>query len=429
MNLGARGAIVPCMRDVDLYQAILGIAAPWRVVKVDLALEEGQVDVWVEHGRGVRFACPECGRPCGVYDHSAERTWRHLDTCQYKTLLHASAPRVKCDEHGVKQAALPWSEPRSGFTALFERFAIDVLRATDVTKAAAILRISWDEAWTIKRRAVERGQARRAADPTAAPTRVGVDEKSPGKRVEFFTIVSDLETKTVAWIGDGRKGETLDEFWKSLSEKELEAIEAIAMDMSKAYFSSTVRCVPAAIQKIVFDRFHVMQLATKAVDQVRRNENASLQRTGEQSPLAKTRHMWLYSEENLPERYVDRFEELKASELKTAKAWAMKELLRHLWDFHYKPAAGRFLSRLLRSLKAMHLSPLRRLASTLSDHRRNILTYIDHGITSAACEGLNSAIQAIKHRSRGFRNRENFKTAIYFELGGLDLYPALPEGP
>lgn len=427
MNGGRCRATVARMRDIELYQAVLGIQVPWEVVRVELALEQGQVDVWVEHGRGEQFPCPECSTPCPVYDHSEERTWRHLDTCQYRTLLHASPPRIRCAEHGVKQAAVPWAEPRSGFTLLFERFAIDVLRATVVAKAADILRISWDDAWGIKKRAVKRGQARRAEAGVAAPTRVGVDEKSPGKRAEFFTVVSNLDDKTVAWIGDGKRRESLDAYWNSLSKQELGAIECIAMDMSRAYFGSAIRCVPDAVKKVVYDRFHVMQLATKAVDQVRRNENASLVYQGETSPLAKTRHLWLYSEENLPERYADRFAELKASELKTAKAWGMKELLRRLWAFEYKPAAGRFLSRFIRSAKSMQLTPLRRLAGTLADHRKNILTYIDHGITSAACEGINSAIQEIKYRSRGFRNRDNFKTAIYFELGGLDLYPALPE--
>ena len=412
------------MKDVELYEAVLGIEKPWQVVRVELSLEEGRVDVWVEHGRKEKFACPQCATECPVHDHTRERTWRHLDTCQYRTLLHASPPRVRCEEHGVRQASLPWAEQKSQFTLLFERFAIDVLRATDVSKAASILGISWDEAWTIKRRAVRRGQARRAAE-SPAPKRIGVDEKSPGKNKDYFTVVSDIEAKTVVWIGDGHRGSTLDEFWRTLTKQELQAIECIAMDMSNAYFSSAVRCVPDAIRKVVYDRFHVMQHATKAVDQVRRNEHASLQRQQEQSPLAKTRYLWLYSEENLPERYAERFSELKASELKTAKAWAMKELLRRLWQFEYKPAAGRFLCSFIRSAKSMALAPLRRLAGTLADHRANLLTYVDHGATSAACEGLNSAIQELKHRSRGFRNRENFKTAIYFALGGLDLYPAL----
>lgn len=415
------------MRDVELYQAVLGISAPWQVTKVDLALEEGQVDVYVEHGRGQRFPCPECEALSPVFDHSPRRTWRHLDTCQYRTLLHAAPPRVKCEEHGVRQAKLPWAERKSQFTLLFERFAIDVLLATDVSKAAGILRVSWEEAWTIKRRAVARGQARRATEAKSVK-QVGVDEKSPGRGKEYFTVVSDLESKTVEWIGDGRKSKTLDEFWESLSKEDLDAIEVVAMDMSNAYFSSTVRKVPDGVKKIVFDRFHIMQHASKAVDQVRRNEQACLARDSEEpSPLAKTRYLWLYSEENVPERYADRFAELKTSDLRTAKAWGMKELLRRLWAFRDKPAAGRFLSRFIRSAKAMKLAPLRRLSDMLSDKRANILTYVDHPVTSATCEGLNSAIQEIKTRSRGFRNRSNFKTAIYFALGGLDLYPALPD--
>ena len=112
----------------------------------------------------------------------------------------------------------------------------------------------------------------------------------------------------------------------------------------------------------------------------------------------RTRHMWLYSEENLPERHQASFDELKKSELKTAKAWGMKELLRCLWDFESKPAAGRFLSKFIRSARAMRLQPLTKLAAMLSDKRVNILTYITHRVTSATCEGLNSAVQALKTR-------------------------------
>jgi len=413
------------MNDVELYQAVLGIELPWKVAEVKLDLADGRVDVYVEHGRGERFACPECGTMCPVYDHSAERTWRHLDTCQYRTLLHASPPRVKCSKHGVHQAALPWADKKTQFTMLFERFAIDVMQATDVSHASRILRMTWDEAWSIQRRAVRRGQARRAREGKA-PTRVGVDEKSPGRGQAFFTIVSNLETKTVEWIGDGHGAATLDKYWETQSVEALEEVEVVAMDMGLAYFASTLRKVPDAVKKIVFDRFHVMKAATKAVDQVRRNENASITRQGEKSPLAKTRYMWLYSEENLPERYEASFSELKNSELRTAKAWAMKELLRRLWAYDYKPAAGRFLNSFIRSAKAMGAGPVRKLGEMLSSHRENILTYIDHKVTSASCEGLNSAIQAIKARGRGYRNRSNFKTAIYFNLGGLDLYPSLP---
>lgn len=417
------------MRDVELYQAVLGITAPWKVTRVDLQLEAGQVDVFVEHGPGERFPCADCGEACPVHDHTPERTWRHLDTCQYKTLLHARPPRVSCAKHGVKQAGLPWSGPRSQFTLLFERFAIDVLRSTDVRNAARILRVSWDEAWTIKSRAVERGLARRRAAPKTL-TRVGVDEKSPGRGQAFFTVVCDLEAKTVEWVGDGRSAASLNEYWKGRSADELAAIEAIAMDMSMAYFSSAVTHVPNAASKVVFDRYHVMHAATDAVDQVRRNESAMLSRKPRPelgtAPLARTRYLWLYSEENVPERQRERFEELKQADLLTAKAWGMKELLRRLWGHPNKQAAGAFLTRLVRSMKGMSLTPMRKLADMLADKRRNILTYFDHPITSAAVEGLNSAIQQLKTQARGYRNRANFKTAILFKLGGLELHPTPP---
>jgi len=411
------------MNDVELYEGVVGIELPWRVADVKLELEEGRVDIHVQHGRKERFACPECRTMCAVYDHSPERTWRHLDTCQYQTLLHASPPRVKCSEHGVRQAVLPWAEKKSQFTMLFERFAIDVLRATDVAHASRILRISRDEAWTIQDRAVRRGQARRAQEGTS-PTRVGVDEKSPPRGKPYFTIVSNLDTKTVRWIGHGHGSATLNEYWDLQSK---EALEVIAIDMGKACFSSAIHKVPNAVRKIVFDRYHVMGIPTKAVDQVRRDENTRITRQGETSPLAKTRYMWLYSEENLPEKYEASFAALKESDLLTAKAWRMKELLRKLWLFKYKAAAGRLLSSFIRSAKAMGMAPIRKLGEMLSHHRVNILTYIDHRVTSASCEGINSTIQAIKPRGRGYRNRNNFKAAIYFALGGL--YPRLPTPP
>ena len=166
------------MRDTELYQHLLGVVAPWTVRTVELSVQDGRVDVWVEHPRGTRFVCPECERELSVYDHCEERAWRHLDLCAFLTFLHASAPQVACPEHGVRQVRLPWAEPHSRFTVLFERLAIDVLAACDVAAAAKLLGISWDEAWHLMDRAVARGLA---AKPLAVPAHVGVDEKAAGK--------------------------------------------------------------------------------------------------------------------------------------------------------------------------------------------------------------------------------------------------------
>jgi transposase len=134
--------------------------------------------------------CPDCGAELPVYDHAEERAWRHLDSCQFKTFLHARPPRVRCAEHGVRQVRLPWAEPRSRFTILFERLAVDVLRECDVSGATRILRVSWDEAWGLMERAVRRGQAPR---PHRVPELIGVDEKAAAKGHSYLTLVCDLE--------------------------------------------------------------------------------------------------------------------------------------------------------------------------------------------------------------------------------------------
>src|SRR5439155_18205810 len=145
------------MRDVELYRYLLGLEQPWTVTRVELSVQDQRVEVWAGHEEGLRWPCPTCETALPLYDHSEERAWRHLDSCQFMTFLHARPPRVQCPEHGVVQVRLPWAEPRSRFTALFERLAIDVLKETDVLGATRILRVSWDEAWHLMERAVKRG--------------------------------------------------------------------------------------------------------------------------------------------------------------------------------------------------------------------------------------------------------------------------------
>jgi transposase len=156
------------MRDVELYRQLLGLAEPWTVAGVQLSVTDRRVDIFVEHRGGVRWPCPGCAAVLGAYDHAEPRVWRHLDSCQFTTWLHARVPRVNCPEHGVHQVRLPWAEPHSRFTALFERLAVDVLTETGVSGAARILGRGWDQAWALMERAVRRGLA--AKPPPRART-------------------------------------------------------------------------------------------------------------------------------------------------------------------------------------------------------------------------------------------------------------------
>jgi transposase len=302
---------------------------------------------------------------------------------------------------------------------LFERLAIDVLRECDILGATRILRISWDEAWHLMERAVKRGLLARGQ--RACP-RIGVDEKSVGKGHKYLTLVCDLDTGTVEYLADDRQQGSLDGYYQGLSEEQRQGIEAVAMDIWDPYMASTRGYVPEAEEKIVFDRYHLMTHIGKAVDTVRKREHRALQQMGDET-LTKSKYLWLYSEENLPEKHWEHFEELKASHLKTARAWAIKESLRDLWDYTRKGWASAHFKRWYFWATHSRLEPVIKAARTFHRHLQNVLTYFRHRVTNAVCEGVNSKIQTIIKMAYGFRNRDHLKTAIYFHCGGLDLYP------
>src|SRR5436853_1608736 len=145
------------MRDRELYARILGIESPWTVEDVELRLDQGEVLVKVERDRRVPLQCPECEREGTQYD-AYERRWSHLETCQYQTILVARVPRVRCQEHGVRQLRVPWAEPGSHLTALFERLVIDwLLQVESIAAVATTLRLTWEQVDGLRTRAVGRG--------------------------------------------------------------------------------------------------------------------------------------------------------------------------------------------------------------------------------------------------------------------------------
>jgi len=407
------------MHDTALYQYLLGLQSPWTVSRVNLDVSGQRVDVWAEHPEDAAWACPHCSTPLPLYDHAEERAWRHLDSCQFQTYLHARIPRVACGEHGVVQVLVPWAAPRSRFTLLFERLAIDVLQQCDVSGATRILRISWDEAWGLMERAVTRGRARKVR---TVVRRIGVDEKAVAKGHRYLTLVCDLDEGTVEHIAEDRKQESLDGYYAGLTKEQLNGIEAVAMDMWEPYIQATLAKVPDAAAKIVFDRFHVMEHVGNAVDTVRKQEHRELMEWGDET-LKGSKYLWLYSRENVPERRREEFAALMCQELKVGRAWAIKEALRRLWHYVYPASGWKFWKRWYFWATHSRLEPIRKAAETVGRHIDNIVTYYQHPVTNAMSEGLNSKIQKIKSMACGFRNTENFKAAIYFRCGGLDLYP------
>lgn len=406
------------MRDTELYGRILGIVAPWRVSDVELELDggAGEVRVWVAW-EPPEVACPECGAR-GMRHDTRERRWRHLDTCQYRTILIAEVPRVRCGEHGVRQVKVPWAEEGSRFTALYEALVIDWLQIGTIRAVAEQLGLSWDEVDGVMQRAVRRGLKRREQ---TRPRTVGVDETSFQRRHEYITVVSD--GKHVLWLADGRKREALDGFWSSLPAEARGGVQSVSMDMWAPYIASTEAHIPGAADKIAFDKFHIAWHLSRAVDTVRRREHRQLSERGDQA-LKGSKYLWLRNPESLTLDQCEAFEAIQDRALKTARAWAIKEAAMELWSFTDRTMAEKAWKSWYGWAIRSRLEPIKRVAKMIRRHLRGIINAILLGVTNARAEGFNSAIQWLKSSARGFRNRERFRNAIYFRLGGLDLYPA-----
>ena len=407
------------MQDKQLFAHLLGVESPWQVERVELRLEEGEVHVYLTHPRATRWRCPQCTRRSRLYDHQPERRWRHLDIFQYVTIVHADPPRCRCSEHGVLAVSLPWAEKGSRFAALFERWVIAWLGVASQSAVAEQMRISWDEVHGIMERAVARGLARRSIERLPA---IGIDEKAFRKGHNYLTLVYDHEGSRVLYVAEERKEASLAGFWAMLSPEQKDGIEAISMDMWEPFVNSVRANVPGADSKIVFDKYHIASHLGNAVDLVRRQENKLLRLSGDER-LIGTKYDWLTNPENFTATAWREFGALRKSDLRTARAWALKESAMRLFDYAYEGAARRHFRSWYNWATHSRLKPIIAVARMLKRRFENVITYLKHPVTNAIAESINSQIQWVKYTARGFRSKVNFVTAIYFHCGGLNLMP------
>jgi transposase len=400
------------------YALLLGVGSPWEVKNVELKLAEKKVEIELGWQWGAASKCPECGRECSIHDCAPERTWRHLDTMQFTTLIRARTPRSDCPEHGVKTMEVPWAAPQGRFTVLFERFAVEVLLASaTISQACDLLGLSWDTAQEIMRRAVERGLERRQLE---ALKHLGMDEKSFKRGQSYVTLLTDLDQSRVLDVVEERTTEAADQLWETLSPEQKQTVEAVAVDMWEPFIRTIEKQVPNA--DIVHDKFHVSKYLGEAVDKVRRQEHKELMAQGDET-LKGTRQLWLYNPQNFSSEQVEEFSALKDLQLKVARAWAAKELFSKFWEYQEEGWARRFFKDWFGWVSRSQLKPVVEVAQMLKRHLDNLLTYLKHHITNAVTEGLNSKIQSLKSAARGFRNFRNYRIRILFFCGKLNLYP------
>ena len=224
-------------------------------------------------------------------------------------------------------------------------------------------------------------------------------------------------------VAENRETDSLSEFYGALSAEQKDGIDSVSMDMWPAYIKATRDALTDADSKIAFDRFHVAQYLGKAVDQVRRQEHRQLIKQGDER-MKGSKYQWLRNRGNMSWHQQRSFSVLRQSSLKTARAWAIKELAARLWDYRSWTWAHKGWQRLINWMAHSRLKPMQQTAKTLRKHLWGILNAVMLGVNNSHAESMNSRIKTVKTRARGFRNKRRFRNAIYFHLGGLQLYPA-----
>ena len=402
--------------NINLFTEALDIKNPWQIDEINFNKDEGQIDIYISHIKGAKFPCKDCGQKTGIYDTTKERTWRHLNFFQYKAFIHCSIPRTKCDEHGVLQVEVPWSRPRSGFTLLFDAFVMELATKMTVNEIADLV----DEHDTRLWRLIEHYVQKAREDENFSDIKnIGIDETSSKKGHNYITLFVDLDDPKVLYATEGKDSATIDGFKIDfeLHQGDSKNIENVCCDMSPAFIKGSKSNFTNA--NITYDKFHVMKKINEALDQVRREENA------ENSILKKTRYIWLKNPENLTKKQKKKFSSLSKMNLKTVRAYNLKLAFKEFWEIDDLTAASSYLQKWYMWAKKSRLEPMKKAADFINRNWQGIMQYTQSKINNGVLEGINSIIQTVKRKARGFKNINNFITAIYLRSSKLNY--SLPE--
>ena len=404
------------MKDTALYEQLLGLKSPWSVRSVELSLADQRVVVEVVLKKAQVWSDPTDTTKRAHVNGWGERQWRHLDTCQFETLIKARVPQLKYSDGTVEELMVPWAQRYSRVTNMMAGFVIKLLEACPTTQGVCTLtRLSWSTVNAIMVSAVERGMLRRTEEKII---NLGIDEKSSERGHTYASILTDIDRSRVLDLVPERKLEAAVGLLETLTSAQRASVKAVAMDTWPAYMSAARQCVPQA--DIVHDKFYVSKYLGEAVDALRKQEHRRLSQAGS-SPLKGSKWAWLKKYPDGRSAEAVSFRALNQLNLKTSRAWCIKENFSQFWSYRYKGAAKRFFKVWSNNAMRSKLEPVKKVVKMLRRHEQGLLNFSQHRISNACAEGFNSAIQLIKANARGFRNFTNYRARILFHCGKLDF--------
>jgi|WetSurMetagenome_2_1015567.scaffolds.fasta_scaffold170541_2 transposase len=375
---------------------------------VRTAYEEGKVIFTVKHKRD-KLHCPECGSQDLVLRGCLPRRFRMVPIGSRVIFLDLDVQRIGCRQcDAVRQVDLGFADARFSYTRAFERYVLDLSKHMTILDVARHLSVSWDTVKDIQKRYLKKKFSR----PSLKDLRhIAIDEIAVKKGHRYLTVVLDLESGAVVFVGDGKGAEALLPFWKRVSHSPAQ-IEAVAIDMSPAYMSAVMSHLPKAT--IVFDHFHVVKLFNDKLSDLRRDLYREAKDELQKDVLKGTRWLLLKNPQNLDEKKgeKERLDEALRLNQPLYTAYYLKEELREVWTQRGKKQANNVLNEWIRKASSSGIAILTTMAKTLSAYRSGILAYYDFPISTGPLEGTNNKIKTMKRQAYGFRDMEFFKLKI-----------------
>ncbi len=369
-----------------------------------------------KNGKGV---CSSCGKQASGYDCAARaRLFSFVPVWGYTVYLRYVMRRVNCTDCGIKVEQVPWSEGKSPRTRAFEVFLARWARRLSWKEVAHVFQTSWEQVYRSVRSVVSYGLAHRSLDGIEA---IGVDEVQWSHGHQYMTVVYQLngEKKRLLHISKDRTVKSLLRFCRILKPSQLQAIRYVCSDMWKPYLKVIKKKLPQALH--ILDRFHIVALLNKAVDEVRRQEAKRLRIEGYEDILTRGRYCFLKNPENLTDKQQIKLDDMLQYDLKSVRAYLLKESFQAFWQYRSPYWAQWFLKKWCTRAMRSKLKAIKRFVKTLRRHETLLMNYFKakKAFSSGAVEGLNLKINLVTRKAYGFRSFDVMKIALYHTMGGL----------
>lgn len=400
----------------EFFNLLLDFGDEWVITGIEADHKKLHVYLDLEY-ISEHYEDPDTLEPAKLYDHTEIRAWRHLDILHYQSYVRCRIPRVLCNNGKVKQIVMGWAGKHDRHTYHFEIKIINLLNATkNQTKTAEFMNCGFRLVNRIMHRCTERGMERRSISKTPFE-HISIDEKSFKNGHKYVTVISHPRSGVVLDVGEDRDGKSVERLLtNTFTDQQRESMNTVSMDMWQAYINSVENKLPNA--EIVHDKFHLVAYLNKSMDQVRRRE------VEDNEELINSRYALLKNEENMTEKQKQKFELIKSSNFEVSKVWHIRENFKSLFEcYNEETEAKALFVNWAQDSFMNNIKEVNKVILMFLNHTKGVVNALISNLNNAMAERLNGKIQEVKLVARGYRTFNNFRSAILFFHGGLDLYP------